>query len=34
MKAGALGYVRKFRLKLHLVPAIRAVLAGQSYVRN
>ena len=34
MKAGALGYVRKFWLKLHLVPAIKAVLAGQSYVRN
>jgi DNA-binding NarL/FixJ family response regulator len=34
MKAGAIGYVRKFWLKLHLVPAIKAVLAGQSYVRN
>ena len=34
MKAGALGYVRKFWLKLHLVPAIKAALAGQPYVRN
>jgi DNA-binding NarL/FixJ family response regulator len=34
MKAGALGYVRKFWLKLHLVSAIKAVLTGQSYVRN
>ncbi len=34
MKAGAIGYVQKFWLKLHLVPAIKAVLAGQSYVRN
>ena len=34
MEAGALGYVRKFWLEHHLVPAIKAVLAGQSYVRN
>jgi DNA-binding NarL/FixJ family response regulator len=34
MEAGALGYVRKFYLKHHLVPAIKAVLAGQSYIRN
>jgi DNA-binding NarL/FixJ family response regulator len=34
MKAGALGYVRKFWLKVHLVLAIKAVLAGQPYVRN
>ena len=32
MEAGALGYVRKSRLKQHLVPAIKAVLAGRSYV--
>lgn len=32
MEAGALGYVQKFCLNLHLVPAIKAVLAGQSYV--
>jgi DNA-binding NarL/FixJ family response regulator len=32
MKAGALGYVQKFCMKRHLVPAIQAVLAGQSYV--
>jgi DNA-binding NarL/FixJ family response regulator len=34
VEAGALGYVRKFWLNHHLVPAIKAVLAGQSYVRN
>ena len=34
LEAGALGYVRKFWLKHHLVPAIKAVLAGQPYVRN
>jgi DNA-binding NarL/FixJ family response regulator len=34
MEVGALGYVRKFWLKHHLVPAIKAVLAGHSYVRN
>lgn len=34
MEAGALGYVRKLYVKHHLVPAIKAVLAGQSYVRN
>jgi DNA-binding NarL/FixJ family response regulator len=32
MEAGALGYVCKSSLKRHLVPAIKAVLAGQSYV--
>lgn len=32
MKAGALGYVHKFNIKHHLVRAIKAVLAGQSYV--
>jgi DNA-binding NarL/FixJ family response regulator len=32
MEAGALGYVHKSSLKRHLVPAIKAVLAGQSYV--
>ena len=32
MQAGALGYVQKFNMKRHLVPAIKAVLAGQSYV--
>jgi DNA-binding NarL/FixJ family response regulator len=32
MQAGALGYVQKFKMKHHLVPAINAVLAGQSYV--
>ncbi len=34
MEAGALGYVRKSWLTHHLAPAIKAVLAGQSYVRN
>jgi DNA-binding NarL/FixJ family response regulator len=32
LEAGALGYVQKSSMKHHLVPAIRAVLAGQSYV--
>ncbi len=32
MEAGALGYVQKFSMKRHLVPAIQAVLAGKSYV--
>src|SRR5258705_5611577 len=32
MEAGALGDVRKSRLKQHLVPAIKAVLGGRSYV--
>jgi DNA-binding NarL/FixJ family response regulator len=32
MQAGALGYVQKFNMKHHLVPAIKAALAGQSYV--
>jgi two-component system nitrate/nitrite response regulator NarL len=32
METGALGYVQKFSMKHHLVPAIQAVLAGQSYV--
>ena len=32
MKAGASGYVHKFSMKHHLVPAIRAALAGQTYV--
>jgi DNA-binding NarL/FixJ family response regulator len=31
-EAGALGYVQKFSMKENLVPAIQAVLAGQSYV--
>ena len=34
MEAGALGYVQKSCMKHQLVPAIHAVLAGQSYVRN
>ena len=34
VEAGALGYVRKLWLKHHLLPAIKAVLADQSYVRN
>jgi DNA-binding NarL/FixJ family response regulator len=34
MEAGALGYVPKFWLNHHLVPAIKAALAGQTYVRN
>ena len=32
MEAGALGYVQKSSMKHHLVPAIKAALAGQSYV--
>jgi DNA-binding NarL/FixJ family response regulator len=32
MEAGASGYVHKFSMKHHLVPAIKAVLAGRSYV--
>ena len=32
MGAGALGYVQKYCMKRHLVPAIRAALAGQSYI--
>jgi DNA-binding NarL/FixJ family response regulator len=32
MEAGALGYVQKSSMKHHLVPAIKAVLGGQSYV--
>ena len=32
MEAGPLGYVHKSSLKRHLVPAIKAVLAGQSYI--
>jgi DNA-binding NarL/FixJ family response regulator len=32
MQAGALGYVQKSGMKHHLVLAIQAVLAGQSYV--
>jgi DNA-binding NarL/FixJ family response regulator len=32
MGAGALGYVQKFNMKHQLVPAIQAVLVGQSYV--
>ena len=32
MEAGALGYVQKLCLNHDLVPAIRAVLAGRSYV--
>jgi DNA-binding NarL/FixJ family response regulator len=32
MEAGALGYVQKSNMKRHLVLAIQAVLAGQSYV--
>ena len=32
MEAGALGYVQKSSMKRHLVPAIQAVLAGQTYV--
>ena len=32
MEAGALGYVQKSSMKHHLVLAIQAVLAGQSYV--
>lgn len=29
---GALGYVLKSRMKAHLIPAIRAALAGQTYI--
>jgi DNA-binding NarL/FixJ family response regulator len=29
---GALGFVHKSRMKAHLIPAIHAVLAGQSYI--
>jgi DNA-binding NarL/FixJ family response regulator len=32
MAAGALGYVQKLRLNHDLVPAIKAVLAGRSYI--
>ena len=32
MEAGALGNVQKVRMNRHPVPAINAVLAGQSYV--
>jgi DNA-binding NarL/FixJ family response regulator len=32
MGAGALGYVQKYCMKHHLVPAIKAALAGQPYV--
>lgn len=32
MEAGGLGYVHKSSLKRHLVPAVKAVLAGRSYV--
>ena len=32
MEVGAVGYVQKLRLNHHLVPAIKAVLAGRSYV--
>jgi DNA-binding NarL/FixJ family response regulator len=32
METGALGYVQKFSMNRHLVSAIQAVLAGQSYV--
>jgi len=32
MEAGALGYVQKVCLNHHLVPAIKAVLAGETYV--
>ena len=32
MRAGALGYVHKFNMKHDLVLAIKAALAGQSYV--
>jgi DNA-binding NarL/FixJ family response regulator len=32
METGALGYVQKLSMKHHLVPAIQAALAGQSYV--
>lgn len=29
---GALGYVLKTRMKSHLIPAVRAALAGRSYI--
>jgi DNA-binding NarL/FixJ family response regulator len=29
---GAMGYVLKSRMKMHLIPAIRAALAGQRYI--
>jgi len=32
MAEGALGYVLKTRMKAHLVPAIQAALAGQTYI--
>jgi DNA-binding NarL/FixJ family response regulator len=32
IKSGALGYVEKFRMKDHLIPAIKAALAGQSHL--
>jgi DNA-binding NarL/FixJ family response regulator len=32
MKAGALGYVQKSCMKRHLVPAVQAASAGQTYV--
>jgi DNA-binding NarL/FixJ family response regulator len=31
LKAGALGYVQKYCMKRHLVPAIQAALAGHPY---
>jgi DNA-binding NarL/FixJ family response regulator len=32
MAEGALGYVLKSHMKFHLIPAIQAALAGQSYI--
>jgi DNA-binding NarL/FixJ family response regulator len=32
-EAGALAYVKKSCMKEHLIPAIKAALAGQSYIR-
>jgi DNA-binding NarL/FixJ family response regulator len=32
MAEGALGYVLKFHMKAHLIPAIRAALVGQTYI--
>jgi DNA-binding NarL/FixJ family response regulator len=32
MAEGALGYVLKSHMKVHLIPAIQAALAGQSYI--
>jgi DNA-binding NarL/FixJ family response regulator len=32
MAEGALGYVVKSHMKTHLIPAIRAALAGQTYI--